>query len=237
MRMVVDEFPRQLARTKRFTLGVPKAVTISADGRRVLFLRTAGGEDPVSRLYVLDLADSDGGGGERLLADPTADWNVGSGEIPEAERIRRERARELASGIVAYSADDACRTVAFAVDGQLWVLPSDEQSDGRSALPRLVPTAGPVTDPRIDPTGRRVAYVTDRALHVVELASNGAGSAGAAVAADVDQVLATPEHDEVSYGLAEHVAAESMYRYRGFWWAPDGRQLLAARVDNSIGHH
>ena len=23
-----------------------------------------------------------------------------------------------------------------------------------------------------------------------------------------------------------------MYRYRGFWWAPDGRQLLAARVDN-----
>ena len=24
-----------------------------------------------------------------------------------------------------------------------------------------------------------------------------------------------------------------MYRYQGFWWAPDGRQLLAARVDNS----
>jgi dipeptidyl-peptidase-4 len=24
-----------------------------------------------------------------------------------------------------------------------------------------------------------------------------------------------------------------MYRYRGFWWAPDGRQLLVARVDNS----
>jgi dipeptidyl-peptidase-4 len=232
MRMVVDEFPRQLARTKRFTLGVPRAVTISADGRRVLFLRTAGGEDPVSRLYVLDLTDSDGGDGERLLADPTADWNVGSGEIPEAERIRRERARELASGIVAYSADDACRTVAFAVDGQLWVLASDQPS----GLPRLVPTAGPVTDPRIDPAGRRVAYVTDRALHVVELASDGAGGAGsdgAADGADVDQVLATPEHDEVSYGLAEHVAAESMYRYRGFWWAPDGRQLLAARVDNA----
>jgi dipeptidyl-peptidase-4 len=45
-------------------------------------------------------------------------------------------------------------------------------------------------------------------------------------------VLARPEGEEVTYGLAEHVAAESMYRYRGFWWAPDGRQLLAARVDN-----
>jgi dipeptidyl-peptidase-4 len=35
------------------------------------------------------------------------------------------------------------------------------------------------------------------------------------------------------YPLAEHVAAESMYRYRGYWWAPDGQRLLAARVDNS----
>ena len=62
-------------------------------------------------------------GGERLLADPTAAWNAGSGEVPEAERIRRERARELAAGIVAYSADEGCRTVAFALDGQLWTLP------------------------------------------------------------------------------------------------------------------
>ena len=76
-------------------------------------------------------------------------------------------------------------------------------------------------EPRIDPTGRRVAYVTDGALHVVELDDG------------VDRVLAAPEHAEVGYGLAEHVAAESMLRYRGFWWAPDGRQLLAARVDNS----
>jgi dipeptidyl-peptidase 4 len=212
--MVLDEFPRQLARTRRFTLGVPRAVTISADGGRVLFLRTGGGEDPVSRLWLLDLTE---GSAERLLADPTASWNVGSGEVPEAERIRRERMRELAGGIVAYSADEACRTVAFALDGQLWALASDQPF----AVPRLVPTAGPVTDPRIDPTGQRVAYVTDGALHVVELAS------------DVNRVLAAPEHAEVGYGLPEHVAAESMYRYRGFWWAPDGRQLLAARVDNS----
>jgi dipeptidyl-peptidase 4 len=216
--MVLDEFPRQLARTRRFTLGVPRAVTISADGGRVLFLRTGGGEDPVSRLWLLDLTHDSG---ERLLADPTASWNAGSGEVPEAERIRRERVRELASGIVAYSADEDRRTVAFALDGQLWVLrvPASGQP---SALPRLVPTAGPVTEPRIDPTGQRVAYVTDGALHVVELD------------AGVDRALATPEHAEVTYGLPEHVAAESMYRYRGFWWSPDGRQLLAARVDNSL---
>ena len=212
--MVLDEFPRQLARTRRFSLGVPRAVTISADGGRVLFLRTSGGEDPVSRLWLLDPARDFG---EQLLADPTASWNIGSGEVPEAERIRRERVRELASGIVAYSADESCRTVAFALDGQLWVLAAHQPS----ALPTLVPTAGPVAEPCIDPTGQRVAYVTDGALHVVELD------------AGVDRALATPEHAEVTYGLPEHVAAESMYRYRGFWWAPDGRQLLVARVDNA----
>jgi dipeptidyl-peptidase-4 len=211
--MVLDEFPRQLARTRRFSLGVPRAVTISADGGRVLFLRTSGGEDPISRLWLLDPGRDSG---EQLLADPTASWNIGSGEVPEAERIRRERVRERASGIVAYSADESCRTVAFALDGQLWVLAAHQPS----ALPTLVPTAGPVAEPRIDPTGQRVAYVTDGALHVVELD------------AGVDRALATPEHAEVTYGLPEHVAAESMYRYQGFWWAPDGRQLLVARVDN-----
>ena len=215
--MVLDEFPRQLARTRRFSLGVPRAVTISPDGERVMFLRTGGGEDPVSRLWLLDLTAEDTG--EHQLADPTASWNTGSGEVPEAERIRRERMRELSSGIVAYSADEGCRTVAFALDGQLWTLPVPARNQP-PALPTRVPTAGPVADPQLDPTGQRVAYVTDGALHVVDLAT------------DVDQVLAAPEHDEVVYGLPEHVAAESMYRYRGFWWAPDGRQLLAARVDN-----
>jgi len=84
-----------------------------------------------------------------------------------------------------------------------------------------VPAAGAAIDPRIDPTGRRVAYVTGGALHVTELA-DGTG-----------RLLAAPEHDDVSYGLAEHVAAESMHRFHGYWWAPDGQRLLAARVDNS----
>jgi dipeptidyl-peptidase-4 len=41
------------------------------------------------------------------------------------------------------------------------------------------------------------------------------------------------EEGEVSWGAAEFIAAEEMRRSRGFWWSPDGRSLLAARVDNS----
>ncbi|HSZ40969.1 MAG TPA: prolyl oligopeptidase family serine peptidase [Trebonia sp.] len=224
--MAIDDFPRQLAKTRRFTLGVPRSVTISRDGGRVLFIRSQGGEDPLTCLWALDLteanADADAGNPrERLLADPAAAWHEDAGEIPEAERVRRERVREQASGIVAYSADTDCRTVVFALDGRLWTLRIGDDPRAPAPVPTQVPTAGPVMDPRIDPTGQRVAYVTDGALHVTELADG------------TDRLLAAPEHDDVTYGLAEHVAAESMHRYRGYWWAPDGRRLLAARVDNS----
>jgi dipeptidyl-peptidase 4 len=222
--VAIDDFPRQLASTRRFTLGVPRAVIISRDGGRVLFLRTRGGEDPVTCLWRLDLAGEEGngrGGRERLLADPAASWNFGPGDVPEAERVRRERARERAAGIVAYSADLDCRTVVFALDGRLWVLRVGDDPREPAGVPELVPAAGAVTDPRVDPTGQRVAYVTDGALHVTELAGG------------ADRLLAAPEHEDVAYGLAEHVAAESMDRFRGYWWAPDGQRLLAARTDNS----
>ncbi|MFG3256197.1 prolyl oligopeptidase family serine peptidase [Streptomyces sp. NPDC048172] len=201
-------FPRQFARTRRFDLGVPRDFTVSPGDGRVLFLRTRDGEDPVSCLWLLE-----GDGKERLLVDPRRLGEAG-GELPEAERVRRERAREAATGVVAYSADAAVTTVAFALDGGLWVTDTGE---GR---PRAVHAPGPVAAPHLDPTGTRVAYVTDGALHVTEVADG------------TTRVLAAPEGEEVTYGLPEHVAAESMHRHSGFWWAPDGRRLLVARVDN-----
>jgi dipeptidyl-peptidase-4 len=201
-------FPRQLARTQRFTLGLPRSFTLLPDGAGALFLRTRGPEDRTGCLWLRNAA------GERLLVDPTTLAGP-SGELPEAERVRRERSRERSGGVVAYSTDAAVRTVAFALDGALWVLRPD---GGEAARP--LATAGPVVDPRIDPTGRRVAYVTGGALHTVELDGR-------------DTRLAAPEHPDVEYGLAEHVAAESMHRRRGHWWAPDGERLLVARVDTA----
>src|SRR3546814_16067606 len=49
-----DTFPRQSARTQRFTLGAPRNVTVSPDGARVAFLRSGGPEDPVPPLWVPD---------------------------------------------------------------------------------------------------------------------------------------------------------------------------------------
>ena len=97
-----ESFPRQQARTKRFTLGIPRSFRISPDGSRVVFLRTKSGADQVSCLWALDVAT----GKERLVADPRA---MGADEenLPPEEKARRERVREAHGGIVTYAADRA----------------------------------------------------------------------------------------------------------------------------------
>jgi dipeptidyl-peptidase-4 len=48
-----------------------------------------------------------------------------------------------------------------------------------------------------------------------------------------DRELLRADEADVTWGLAEFVAAEEMDRARGFWWAPGGSGLLVARVDES----
>jgi dipeptidyl-peptidase-4 len=179
----------------------------------VAFLRSAGGDDPVNRLWVLEVAS----GAERLVADPAALLGDGAGDLPPEERARRERARERAGGIVAFAADLDLTVASFALAGRLFVTGLGDPD----AQARELPAGDGVLDPRVDPTGTRVAWVAGRALHVAELD----GSASA------PRRLVGEDDPEVSWGLAEFLAAEEMDRSRGFWWSPDGRRLAVARVD------
>jgi dipeptidyl-peptidase 4 len=71
----------------------------------LLFLRALAADDPATALWSLDL----GVGEERLLADPRVLLAGAAEVIPAAELRRRERLRESARGIVAYSTDSAGR--------------------------------------------------------------------------------------------------------------------------------
>ncbi|WP_327588860.1 S9 family peptidase [Nonomuraea sp. NBC_00507] len=205
-----ESFPRLSARTRRFTLGVPRGFTISPDGGRVVFLRTRSGTDPVTCLWELDTETHV----ERLVVDPRA-IHGDDEDLPPEERARRERSREAAGGVVAYATDTGVTTACFALSGGLYVV---DLATGRA---RKLDTPGAVIDPRLSPDGRRVAYVTGGALHVQDLVSG------------EDRALATPESETVTYGLAEFIAAEEMDRMRGYWWAPSGDALLVERVDEA----
>lgn len=213
---MTDSFPRQHARTQRYTLGEPRNVTVSPDGSRVIFLRSSAGDDPANSLWTVDVATGD----ERLVADPRqllGTDDVGAAGLTDEERARRERTRDSSSGITSYATDAGSKVVAFEIAGRLFV------GGLLSGLARPMDVAGPVFDPRPDPTASRLAYVSGRSLRVAELDGTSRTLAG-------DDPR---ESDTVSWGRADFVAAEEMHRFRGFWWSPDGTAIVACRVDEA----
>jgi dipeptidyl-peptidase 4 len=207
-----DSFPRQNARTRRFSLGAPRSFAVAEDGSRVAFIRSRGGADPAGCLWIFDVEARR----ERLIFDPAEAPGASTDQVSDEERDRRERLRETLTGVTAFGTDRSVRTATFALGGGLWV--ADLLEGG---VRELDIADRPPFDPRPDPTGRRLAYTSGGALRVLDLQSG------------EDRLIAREEEDAVSWGLAEFVAAEEMGRDRGFWWSPDGDRLLAARVDES----
>ncbi|WP_242342484.1 DPP IV N-terminal domain-containing protein [Anaeromyxobacter terrae] len=208
-----DPFLRQLAETRGFRAGRPTLVTVAPDGRHALFLRS-GPRAAVQSLFETDLRT----GETRELLSPAA--LLGGAQAPTAEEAARlERQRILARGITHYTTSPDGRRIAFAIGGRLWLL---ERATGKAA-----PVAGAegVLDPRFAPDGRALAFVKDRDLFVLELASGRTRRVTHARAASV------------SNGLAEFVAQEEMGRQEGYWWAPDGRRLAYAEVDEAPVQH
>lgn len=201
--MPLTTLPEQLVRTLRFTRGVPGRFVVGRGGETVLFLRGRTGDDPVTCLWALDVAS----GRERLLADPVR--LLGGGQFERRGRV---------GGVEAYGADAAAGVVAFALGGGLWTV------DSGKGEPRRLPVVGPVSDPRPDPTGSRIAYVSHGSLHVV--GADGTGS----------QAIAQTSTSGVEFGVAAHTAATSLDDDRGHWWSPDGTQLLFARTDSRPVH-
>ena len=206
-----ETYPRQRARTRGVRLGAPRAFAVADSGRRVAFLRSRGGTDDATCLWSLDLDTAT----ESCIADPR-DLLDDAESLPAAERARRERLREVSAGITEYSLDHDGQVAVFALSGTPYAVRITEPG---TAHP--LPAPGPVIDPRIDPTGTRAAYVCDRAFYVVDLDGG------------EPQPLCAPESEDVTWGLADFIAAEELDRVRGYWWLADGSGLLVERSDDS----
>ncbi|WP_438870800.1 prolyl oligopeptidase family serine peptidase [Paractinoplanes ovalisporus] len=171
-------------------------MTVGADGRRVVFLRSTGPEDPIASLWVLNVATA-------------AESLVAPGPLPS------------------YATDRDARVAAFAREGRLF------RADLTRGTVTEVPTDEPVEDPRPDPLGVTIAYV-----------SRAGGSPSLRVVGpEGDRLLAGEsgnawrEHGgTIGWGVADETARR-FGRDRGWWWAPDGSQILAARTAASTSLH
>jgi dipeptidyl-peptidase-4 len=193
-----------LAKTQKYTLGLPRHVVPEPDARHVLFLRS-GPENTDLRLYEFDSAT----GAERELAKPAA----ASGPLSVEEKARRERARVTLSGIVDFALSDDGKTVLASQADHLVVvhLPAGDLSG--------VPGEGWIA-PRLSPDGQRIAVVKANDLYVVESATG------------KSTALTTGATETLTRGLAEFAAAEELGRADGAWWSPDSQKLVYEEADS-----
>jgi dipeptidyl-peptidase-4 len=190
---------------------IPRALTLSPDGRYVAFLKPRSDDALRTDLWVRDVAT----GAERMAVDSLA-LSDGAVTLSEAELARRERARIAgARGVVEYRWAPDGQSILVPLDGDLWVQPLD------GTPRRLTRSPESEVDAKLSPDGRWVSYARGANLYVTEMASGR------------ERAVTTEGRGTVSYGQAEFVAQEEMKRTTGQWWAPDSTRLAVARVDES----
>jgi dipeptidyl-peptidase-4 len=204
-----SSYLRRHAQTRGFMLGRPVRPRPTPDGKAVLFLR-AQARVPSLRLYEFDVAT----GKTRELLTPEAVLKGAEEHLSPEEKARRERQRVSVGGFTDFQLSDDGARILVTLSGKLYVV---ERPGGD--VRELKTGPGTLLTPQFAPDGKRVAYVRDHDLYVLDLASQ------------KETPVTTGGGERRTHGLAEFVAQEEMQRFSGYWWAPDSRSLAYEEAD------
>jgi dipeptidyl-peptidase-4 len=196
----------------------PTSLTFAPNGRLVAYLAPSPDNSDVLDLMGVDLPK----GSPRTLVATADLLKGGTQRLTEAERMALERRRITKSGITSFAfCGDSGDLLMFPFSGDLYLA----RLGGDHAAPTVTRVTNdpeaPEMQPRCSPDGRRIAFVRDQNVHVIDVASNEI------------RAITKDGGDTRSFGLAEFVAEEEMGRHDGFWWAPDSRTLLVFEVDEA----
>ena len=196
---------------------VVRQAEISPDGAWVSYLRPSESDSDQLELWAQPAA----GGAPRKLVSAAEVLGGRSQQLTEAERMALERKRISQGGITGYQwCGPSGKALLFPLSGDLYLVRLTDQ--GPKAQRLTQDEQVPEQDPNCSPDGSRVAYVKGGELWVQPLDGGAPGRA-----------LTKGATETRFWGLAEFIAAEELGRQRGYWWSPDGKQLLALNVDES----
>jgi dipeptidyl-peptidase-4 len=182
---------------------VPGGIEFTPDGKAVVYLKSEA--NTLDR--VLWRAEVDGKSPPRVIARPPGAGTTEANVSPE-EALRRERMRQVDTGITSAVRAEKADVTVFPLNGDLYL------QRGTGPLERLTETGVPEIDPKPSPDGSKVAFVRERELYVLDLGTR------------KETRLSPPAPiDTRFYGLAEFMAQEEMDRHTGYWWSPDGSHI------------
>src|SRR6476469_9675502 len=190
----------------------PRLLKLSPDGRYASLLVPRSEDRERYDLWAMDTST----GTKRLLVDSA---KLGGGEISEAEKMRRERARVGGTkGIVEYEWAPDGKSVLVPVDGDLYLA-----DVATGAIRLLTNTPATEIDAHVSEGGRFVSFVRDQNLYAIDLVTG------------VERALTREGKDNVTCGTAEFVAQEEMDRRTGTWWSPgDGRVAVECYDERKV---
>ena len=204
-----DPFLRLYAETRRFSSGQPTGTKVTADGSRVLFLRSEA-KSAVQTLFSLDTAS----GVVKEILRPETLLKGTAQDLSDAEKARLERQRISARGFTGFTLSKDGHKVVVVLSGRPYVV---ELASGNVTAVH----ADDAIDPKLSPDATQLAYVKGGDLYVTALASG------------AEHRVTTGATATLTQGLAEFVAQEEMSRFSGYVWSPDSKQLGFEVVDAS----
>lgn len=189
----------------------PRGVEFSPDGAFLTYLQPQADAQLVLDLWAIELET----GERRKLVDASV-LEDPDHVMSEEEIARRERKRIRSSGIISYQWDEQGTAILTPISGDLYLV---ENPTSKPKLRRITSTEADETDAKISPQGGYILYVRDGELYAFDLA------------ADRERRVSPPAKDTVTYGTAELVAQEEMYRFTGYWPSPGDTRVAYTQVD------
>src|SRR5258707_7653519 len=188
---------------------------ISPDGSRVTYLKGKADDKDRLDLWEYNIHDRQA----RVLVDSKA--LAPKQEKLSDENLDRRHVKHCAalSGILEYTFAPAGDALLFPLNGKLYYY--ELATSKKKPVVEFIDTHGFATDATVSPAGGTIAYVRDQNLYAYDIATK------------TEKALTSDGGGAIKNGMAEFVAQEEMDRSTGYWWAPDGKHIAFARVDET----